>query len=297
MSFPILVLQSIRYAILALALKLFNYAEFIDHYCVRISRQLEHHDINTSRTASCRPEHDSSHNQQPESLHILRTPTRQSEDLHGNTGSSTSNDWSGTKSENHKLASDQSSCSSIGSIASTPESTSKLIVSPTQDVPTSVHLSDISLSAEGSLCLSKPIAFSLAMANARKAAPARHGNLFSDEGDICGLGRNDHGVNRGVAATNASSSGGLNEPLVFHLEGTSVIPFTPTIEKDTATSSQRNAYQSITAMQAYNKYSFEELRFADYDMAINPTVAGEMRRRLRIMSAVSALRAQLAWQD
>lgn len=45
---------------------------------------------------------------------------------------------------------------------------------------------------------------------------------------------------------------------------TASTPFATTIGNDAPSSSQTNAYQSITFMQPYERYSFEELRLADY---------------------------------
>ncbi|KAJ5138824.1 uncharacterized protein N7515_003672 [Penicillium bovifimosum] len=47
-------------------------------------------------------------------------------------------------------------------------------------------------------------------------------------------------------------------------EGTGSTPFNPWTEKDAATAGTTNHYQSICFMQPYNKWSFEELRLADY---------------------------------
>jgi nuclear pore complex protein Nup98-Nup96 len=47
-------------------------------------------------------------------------------------------------------------------------------------------------------------------------------------------------------------------------EGTGSTPFNPWTEKDTTSSGTTNHYQSICLMQPYNKWSFEELRLADY---------------------------------
>ncbi|KAL2425083.1 Nucleoporin [Exophiala dermatitidis] len=46
-------------------------------------------------------------------------------------------------------------------------------------------------------------------------------------------------------------------------DGTASTPFAPTVEKDAA--GVTSNYQSITFMQPYQKYSFEELRLADYN--------------------------------
>ncbi|KAJ5567240.1 hypothetical protein N7535_006546 [Penicillium sp. DV-2018c] len=47
-------------------------------------------------------------------------------------------------------------------------------------------------------------------------------------------------------------------------EGTGSTPFNPWTEKDAASAGTTNHYQSICLMQPYNKWSFEELRLADY---------------------------------
>jgi hypothetical protein len=54
------------------------------------------------------------------------------------------------------------------------------------------------------------------------------------------------------------------------------------VERETPSSSQSNAWQSITFMEAYSKFSFEELRFSDY--AIAATSNGDMTEWPRILS-------------
>jgi hypothetical protein len=56
----------------------------------------------------------------------------------------------------------------------------------------------------------------------------------------------------------------LDTALVSSCKRTAITSFAPTIEEDNPTSSRRNAYQSITFMSAYRKYSFEELRLLDH---------------------------------
>ncbi|KAK0629000.1 nuclear protein 96-domain-containing protein [Bombardia bombarda] len=47
--------------------------------------------------------------------------------------------------------------------------------------------------------------------------------------------------------------------------GTAVVPFTPTVEKETNNPSQSNSFQNILFMEPYKKWSAEELRLADYN--------------------------------
>ncbi|KAI1608049.1 nuclear protein 96-domain-containing protein [Exophiala viscosa] len=63
----------------------------------------------------------------------------------------------------------------------------------------------------------------------------------------------------GAAGTGTALS---NQP-VPPSDGTAATPFTATLEKDA--SGQSNNYQSINFMAPYQKYSFEELRLADYN--------------------------------
>ena len=77
-------------------------------------------------------------------------------------------------------------------------------------------------------------------------------------------------TNNAFGATSSSPFGAgsgtaLSTQPVPPSDGTASTPFAPTVEKDSPTSSQSNSYQSITFMQPYQKYSFEELRLADYN--------------------------------
>lgn len=68
----------------------------------------------------------------------------------------------------------------------------------------------------------------------------------------------------GSGAFGASGSGtALSSQPVPPSEGTASTPYAPTLEKDA--SNQQSNYQSINFMQPYQKYSFEELRLADYN--------------------------------
>ncbi|KIW15721.1 hypothetical protein PV08_05771 [Exophiala spinifera] len=68
----------------------------------------------------------------------------------------------------------------------------------------------------------------------------------------------------GSGAFGASGSGtALSNQPVPPSEGTASTPYAPTLEKDA--SNQQSNYQSINFMQPYQKYSFEELRLADYN--------------------------------
>ncbi|KAJ5089638.1 hypothetical protein N7532_008322 [Penicillium argentinense] len=64
----------------------------------------------------------------------------------------------------------------------------------------------------------------------------------------------------GFGGAGTALSGGAVPPC----DGTGSTPFNPFTEKDT-NSSIMNHYQSINFMQPYQKYSFEELRLADYE--------------------------------
>ncbi|KIX06323.1 uncharacterized protein Z518_04298 [Rhinocladiella mackenziei CBS 650.93] len=61
----------------------------------------------------------------------------------------------------------------------------------------------------------------------------------------------------------AGSGTALSNQPVPPSEGTASTPYAPTLEKDNA--GQNSNYQSINFMAPYQKYSFEELRLADYN--------------------------------
>ncbi|KAJ5264411.1 hypothetical protein N7505_008332 [Penicillium chrysogenum] len=72
-----------------------------------------------------------------------------------------------------------------------------------------------------------------------------------------------------AAATTTPSTGFGGSGTAFqgalpNCEGTGGTPFSPWNEKDTSSANTTNHYQSICFMQPYNKWSFEELRLADY---------------------------------
>jgi nuclear pore complex protein Nup98-Nup96 len=64
----------------------------------------------------------------------------------------------------------------------------------------------------------------------------------------------------GFGGATGSAFGGAVPPS----DGTAVTPYNPVNEKDPGTSTT-NSYQSITYMQPYQRYSFEELRLGDYN--------------------------------
>ncbi|RAL17550.1 nucleoporin family protein [Aspergillus homomorphus CBS 101889] len=72
------------------------------------------------------------------------------------------------------------------------------------------------------------------------------------------------GFGGGVAPAFGGGSGTAFGQAVPPSDGTGSTPFSPFTEKDAA-SSVTNHYQSITFMQPYSKYSFEELRLGDYN--------------------------------
>ena len=65
-------------------------------------------------------------------------------------------------------------------------------------------------------------------------------------------------------STGFGGSGTAFQGALPNCEGTGGTPFSPWNEKDTSSANTTNHYQSICFMQPYNKWSFEELRLADY---------------------------------
>ncbi|KAK3682483.1 putative nuclear pore protein [Podospora appendiculata] len=74
------------------------------------------------------------------------------------------------------------------------------------------------------------------------------------------------GANTGTVGTafGATNNPGLGTN-VTDPPGTAAVAFTPTIEKETNNPSQSNSFQNILFMDAYKKWSSEELRLADYN--------------------------------
>ncbi|KAL4908180.1 nuclear protein 96-domain-containing protein [Aspergillus multicolor] len=75
------------------------------------------------------------------------------------------------------------------------------------------------------------------------------------------------GAGTGFGSSGGSGFGGAGTAFqqgVPPCEGTGSTPFSAYTEKDAA-STTMNHYQSVSMMQPYNKYSFEELRLADYN--------------------------------
>lgn len=79
------------------------------------------------------------------------------------------------------------------------------------------------------------------------------------------FGQGGSGTTSGFGSTNAFGSGtALSNQPVPPSDGTASTPFAPHVEKD-GTGPTSSAYQSIVFQQPYQKYSFEELRLADYN--------------------------------
>ncbi|KAI9846244.1 MAG: hypothetical protein M1837_004233 [Sclerophora amabilis] len=72
----------------------------------------------------------------------------------------------------------------------------------------------------------------------------------------------------GNMATNTGTFGAAPStslvPAVAQSEGTASVPFQPHVEKEAGAGGLSNHFQSINFMQPYSKFSFEELRLADY---------------------------------
>ncbi|KIV80411.1 hypothetical protein PV11_07911 [Exophiala sideris] len=80
------------------------------------------------------------------------------------------------------------------------------------------------------------------------------------------FGQGGSGTTGGFGSSTFGAAGAgtaLSNQPVPPSDGTASTPFTPTLEKDA--SGQSNNYQSINFMAPYQKYSFEELRIADYN--------------------------------
>lgn len=241
MSFRILTLQSARYLILTIALRLFFLAEIIDKHCMRLSHQPARPGISTSQTASSSPALDDGRDSQAEPLPIPVTPKRLPEPHHGHTDSSTSTDSPLLSTDNSGLASNSSSCASISSTASTPERKLKSIIPLAQHHSSAATAANEATAAECSKCL-------------------------ADGGDIRGLSaQGNHIIDEGVGANEVSSSGASVKRPIFPPNGTLTTHYAPTVEKDTTPSHITKAYQWITFMPVYELYSFEALPLANED--------------------------------
>ncbi|KAL8896279.1 MAG: hypothetical protein Q9192_003180 [Flavoplaca navasiana] len=87
-------------------------------------------------------------------------------------------------------------------------------------------------------------------------------------GSLFGGGSNTFGSSNTPAAGAFGAAAPTSTALatnVAECQGTGSTPFQAFSEKDTPTGSQTNHFQSITFMQPYKNYSFEELRLADYN--------------------------------
>src|SRR5690606_5915010 len=62
------------------------------------------------------------------------------------------------------------------------------------------------------------------------------------------------------AASNPGIGTNVGDP-----PGTAVVPFSPTVEKEPNNPSQSNSFQNILFMDAYKKWSADELRLVDYN--------------------------------
>ncbi|KAI4104303.1 MAG: hypothetical protein LQ339_003922 [Xanthoria mediterranea] len=90
--------------------------------------------------------------------------------------------------------------------------------------------------------------------------PSTGGSLFG--GGSNGFGSNNQTAGAFGAAAPSSTALATN---VAECQGTGSTPFQAFSEKETPSGTQTNHFQSITFMQPYKNYSFEELRLADYN--------------------------------
>ena len=96
--------------------------------------------------------------------------------------------------------------------------------------------------------------------------PAATGGFGSGTGGF-GTGGGGFGSGTGTGTTGSgfgTGTGTAFQQQVPPSDGTASTPFSPFTEKDNS-SNVTNHYQSISFMQPYNKYSFEELRLGDYN--------------------------------
>ncbi|KXX75820.1 hypothetical protein MMYC01_207699, partial [Madurella mycetomatis] len=81
----------------------------------------------------------------------------------------------------------------------------------------------------------------------------------SGGGGLFGSGSTTAGAGFG-ATSNPGIGANVGDP-----PGTAVVAFTPTVEKEANNPTQSNSFQSILFMDAYKKWSADELRLADYN--------------------------------
>ncbi|KAF2220396.1 nuclear protein 96-domain-containing protein [Elsinoe ampelina] len=96
--------------------------------------------------------------------------------------------------------------------------------------------------------------------------PAFGGTSNTTGGGLFGGGNTNTGTSAFGQSTGGfgASTGGFGQQAQPVNQGTAAVPFSAHTEKDTATSANSH-YQSITFMQPYQNFSFEELRLADYN--------------------------------
>lgn len=83
-------------------------------------------------------------------------------------------------------------------------------------------------------------------------------------GTATGSGLFGGGATTGTSAFGATTNPGIGTN-VGDPPGTAVVTFSPTVEKEANNPSQSNSFQSVLFMDAYKKWSGDELRLADYN--------------------------------
>lgn len=76
---------------------------------------------------------------------------------------------------------------------------------------------------------------------------------------------NNATASTGFGGFGASASTGFGQQAAPQNQGTATTPFEPVQEKDATTNGTTNIYQTIACQPAYQKFSHEELRLADYN--------------------------------
>ncbi|KAK4242790.1 hypothetical protein C8A03DRAFT_11085 [Achaetomium macrosporum] len=110
---------------------------------------------------------------------------------------------------------------------------------------------------------STPFGGGTSLFGASKPATTGFGTGTSTFGSGTGGGLFGSGTTTGTTGFGATANPGIGTN-VGDPPGTAVVPFSPTVEKETS-SAQSNSFQNILFMDAYKKWSADELRLADYN--------------------------------
>lgn len=111
---------------------------------------------------------------------------------------------------------------------------------------------------------STPFGGSTSLFGGAKPATTGFGTGTSTFGSGTGSGLFGGGATTGTTGFGATTNPGIGTN-VGDPPGTAVVAFSPTVEKEAANPSQSNSFQNLLFMDAYKKWSSDELRLADYN--------------------------------